>query len=177
MTEQERSRGEVLPERPRLAEGYGISAGEARLLPWSYVDERMESSRNYWVATTRPDGRPSVTLVWGIWIDSTFYFGVDPHSRKARNLARNPEVVVHLESDDEVVMLEGAVELVTEPDPALSERVSNASLVKYGMRMRSGSIEGPYALRPRVAFAWAESNFSENATRWRFDCGLPGSES
>jgi hypothetical protein len=100
-------------------------------------------------------------------VDGTFYFGGDPRSRKSRNLAENPNVVVHLESSDDVVYLEGVAEVVTDPAPSLSERVSDASAAKYGMR--SGSIEGIYSVRPRVAFAWLERDFPGTATRWVFD--------
>jgi hypothetical protein len=52
-----------------------------------------------------------------------------------------------------VVILEGVVEVVTNPDPAFSERVYAASVAKYGMGCHR--IEGSYAVRPRVAFGWA----------------------
>jgi hypothetical protein len=78
-------------------------------------------------------------------VDGVFYFGSGPRTRKARNLAENPNVAVHPEGDD-VVILEGVAEVVTDPDPALSERVYAASAAKYGMG--SHSIEGSYAVRP-----------------------------
>ncbi len=56
--------------------------------------------------------------------------------------------------------------MLTDPDPALSERVFAASAAKYGMGSRS--IEGSYAVRPRVVFAWTESGLLETATRWVF---------
>ncbi len=137
------------------------------MLSWNYVEERMSAARNYWVATTRPDGRPHVTPVWGLWVDGVFYFGGTPRSTKARNLAENPNVVVHLESGDDVVILEGVAEVVTDPDPALSERVAAASVAKYGVG--SSDIEGSYAVRPGVVFAWLESSLRDTATRWIFE--------
>ena len=59
--------------------------------------------------------------------------------------------------------------MVTDPDPALSERVYAASAAKYGMG--SHSIEGSYAVRPRVAFAWTESGLTQTATRRLFGDG------
>ena len=153
-------------DRPH-APGYGIPTGPEGMLSWGYVEERMSAARNYWVATTRPDGRPHVTPVWGLWVDGTFYFGGTPHSRKARNLAENPNVVVHLESGDDVVVLEGTAEVVKDPDPALSERVAAASIAKYGVG--SSAIEGSYAVRPRVVLAWSEGGFPDTATRWLFE--------
>ena len=118
------------------------------------------------MATTRPDGRPHTTPVWGLWVDGTFYFGVGPDSRKARNLAENPNVAVHLESGNDVVILEGAAELVADPDPGLVERLTTSSAAKYGMS--SDDIEGSYAVRPRVVFAWSEGG-PRTYTRWTFD--------
>ena len=83
------------PSRPH-APGYGISPDAEGTLAWSFVGERVSRTRNYWVASTHPDGRPHVAPVSGLWVDGTFCFGGDPRSRKARNLAENPNVVVHL---------------------------------------------------------------------------------
>ena len=135
------------------------------MLPWSFVDERMAASLNYWVATTRPDGRPHVMPVWGLWVDGMFYFGGAPRSRKVRNLSQNPNVVVHLESGSDVVVLEGVAQPVSDPDPMLTERLSVASADKYGM---AGGNEGYYAVRPSVVLAWSEGGFPRTATRWVF---------
>jgi general stress protein 26 len=60
-------------------------------------------------------GRPHATPVSGVWIEGGFYFGTGTGSRKARNLAKNQHLVVHLESGDEVVILEGVAEEVADP--------------------------------------------------------------
>lgn len=166
MTGRDYPREPCVRDRP-YAPGYGIRSGDEGMLPWRFVDERMAEARNYWVATTRPDGRPHVTPVWGLWVDGTFYFGGEPRSRKIRNLAHNLNVAVHLESGADVVILEGVAEAISDPDPALSQRVSAASAAKYGMH--SGSIEGSYAVHPRVVLAWSERDVGETATRWTFE--------
>ena len=125
----------------------------------------MAAARNYWVATADPGGRPHLTPVWGRWVDGVFYFGSGPRTRKARNLSENPNVAVHPEGDD-VVIVEGVAEVVTDPDPALSDRVFAASTAKYGVG--SHGIEGSYAVHPRVVFAWTGSGLRETATRWVF---------
>jgi general stress protein 26 len=136
------------------------------MLSWDYVEERMVAALSYWVATVRPDGRPHLTPVWGVWVNGAFYFGSGPETRKVRNLSENPHVAVHPEGDD-VVILEGVAEMITNPDPALAEEVSAASTAKYGMG--SHGIEGSYAVRPRVMLAWTGSGFPNTATRWVFD--------
>ena len=145
--------------------GYGIPTSAEGLLSWSVVEERMVAAREYWVATVHPAGRPHLTPVWGLWVDGRFYFGSGPQTRKARNLAENPSVAVHPVGED-VLILEGTVEVIADPDPALAERVSAASVAKYGMGSRD--IEGSYVVRPRVVFAWTASGFPRTATRWVF---------
>ena len=68
---------------------------------------------------------------------------------------------------DDVVIVEGVTERVTDPGPALAERVSAASTAKYGMGSRN--IEGSYAVRPHVVVAWTASGFPHTATRCVFD--------
>lgn len=155
--------------RPEMPEGYGIrdAASGSGLMPWDKVSERMESARNYWIGTTRPDGRPHAMPVWGLWLDGTFYFSTDRGARKARNLAANPHIAVHLESGDDVVILEGVADDVS--DPALLARFADAYDAKYQFRPdTSDPAQVVYALRPSVAFAWLESDFPGGATRWTF---------
>jgi len=76
--------------------GYGIVGPTqgSGLLPWSWAEERLTASRNYWVASSWPDGRPHAMPVWGIWHDGALWFSSSRQSRKARNLAADPRCVV-----------------------------------------------------------------------------------
>ena len=150
---------------------FGLAGGETNsdLTPWSHVEEQMTSSRNYWVATTRPDGRPHCMPVWGLWLDRVFYFGTDQSSRKAKNLASNPSVAVHLESGDDAIILEGTLDQVSDAD--LLKRIDEAYFTKYDLHVLGDNSEAGlfYALNPRIALAWLESDFVNSATRWQFD--------
>jgi hypothetical protein len=159
---------EPRPSRPDI-EGYGIPGTAEGLLPWSHATERLAAARNYWVSTTRPDGRPHAVPVWGVWVDETLFHGGGPATRKARNLASNPHVSVHLESGDEVVIVEGVVDKLTDDnaDPDLLRRVDDAYEAKYGMRHGTPV----WALRPRVAFGWTE--YPTTVTRWTFGAPAP----
>src|SRR6266571_4819758 len=154
--------------RPNFTPGYGIDPAKVEgLLPWSFVAERMAGSRNYWVATSRRDGRPHAMPVWGVWIDGVFYFSTDPKSVKGRNLARSSEVVVHLESGDEAVILEGTADRVT--DQAELTRFADAYDSKYHYRPDpTNPDQGVYRLNVRTAFAWTEKDFLTSSTRWAF---------
>ena len=159
-----------IADRPGMAPGYGIKpATPEALIPWSAVVERLVAARNYWLCTVRPDGRPHAAPVWGLWADDALYFGTDAASRKGRNLAANPELVVHLESGDDVVILEGAVDVTD--DPATVRPVMAAYAAKYGMPLADmeALTSSLYLVRPRVAFAWLESSFPDTATRFRFE--------
>src|SRR2546425_1061199 len=104
-----------------MSEGYGVpkDGSGAKQLPWSWAVERLLAARNYWICSTRPDGPPHAAPVWGLWLDDAVWFSTDRASRKGRNLLASPTVVVHLESGDDVVILEGEAELVQD-ETALS---------------------------------------------------------
>jgi PPOX class probable F420-dependent enzyme len=147
---------------------YGIKGPKSGsgLLPWKRVVEQMAQARNYWIGTVRPDGRPHVMPVWGIWLNDTFLFSTSRSSQKARNLSRNPRLVVHLESGDDVVILEGAAEEIT--DPVLLAQFAEAYQGKYQFRPDIQDTKNvTYALRVLVAFSWLEADFPGGATRWQ----------
>lgn len=153
--------------RPSFPSGYGISAGDEGMLEWDWAEERLRKARSYWVSTTRPDGRPHAVPVWGLWIDGAFVFGTSRSSRKAMNLARSPQVVVHLESGDEVVILEGAVARIS--DTGRLHALDRPYSEKYDFESdlaAEGSVT--YELRPTHALAWTESDYPRTATRFDF---------
>ncbi len=156
-------------DRPRFHESYGIWAADegAGLLEWEWATQRLERAHNYWVATASEAGRPHAAPVWGLWHDGVFYFSTARGSRKGQNLAANPFAVVHLESGDEVVILEGPVEEVTARKDL--DVLAAAYGEKYTLEIKfedAGSVV--YALAPKRAFAWRESDYPESATRFRF---------
>lgn len=83
----------------------------------------------------------------GVWLDDTIHFGGGRETRKARNLAANPEAVVHAESGEDVVILEGVAEEVTDGDR--QTRIDDAYEARYGIRHGTPV----WALRPRAVYA------------------------
>ena len=142
---------------------YGVGDAKYGFAPieWSWVVERLTAARSYWVAATRADGRAHLSPVWGVWTDGAFNFFTDPDSLKARCLIRDPRAVVHLESGDEVVILEGKMK----PAPATPEIVYEYER-KYGIALGDAP-EGMFRLSLTKALAWLESDFPRTATRWR----------
>jgi hypothetical protein len=136
---------------------YGVPDDEVGLLPWSWAEERLVSAHNYWIATSGPHASP----VWALWRDGAVVFSCSPRSRKARELARDPRVVVHLESGDEVVIVEGEVQRVV-ADAVLVDEYER----KYAYRADPG--EGWYRVVPRRVLAWTEPGYPRDATRFDF---------
>ena len=80
--------------------------------------------------------------------------------RWVKDLRENPRASVHLESADDVVILEGQVEWVESP-PEIVDRINEASREKHGWDTAPG-----WSLKPEVVFAW--TNLGKDATRWIF---------
>lgn len=160
-------------DRPTMPAEYGVPRTSTGLLPWSRVEERLADARVYWIATSGPGGRPRVRPVDGIYVEGTLYVGGSPETRWARDLEANAQVAVHLDDGSDVVILEGHAELLEHGvEPALAERLaaaSNAKYPQYGVTASSYAGPGPFAIRPRLAFAW--SSFPKDVTRFRFDAG------
>ena len=152
---------------PNVPPMYGLKPRK-HYLPFSHAEERLSNSRNYWICTSRPDGRPHSIPVWGFWVGGAFYFGTARSSRKARNLAKNPAVSVHLESGNDVVILEGTAAEVDLSDKATVQPLDAASRGKYKMPLMTAPEVVLYSVRPRVVLAWTEKDFPNNATRWEF---------
>jgi hypothetical protein len=105
--------------------------------------------------------------VWGLWLADAFWFSTDPSSRKGRDLAANPEAVLHLESGDDVVMVEGVAE--RKSVGADLSRFVGLYQKKYGFHIDAHNPSyGIYRIKPRIAYAWFEKNFANSATRWFF---------
>ena len=161
---------EAARDRPGTEASYGISDDGEGLLDWSFVVERLRSDRFFWVATTRPDGRPHARPVWGVWADRRFHCGGGERTRRVRNLDRNAGIAVHTEDAESVVILEGTAEKLAEQsaDSDRLRRIDDAHREKYGVEHGTPA----FAVRPERALA--RSDYPADATRWRFGCGEGG---
>jgi PPOX class probable F420-dependent enzyme len=141
-------------------------------IPWRKVDLRLRSLREIWVATATPDGRPDAVPVWFWWDGECVYFSTKAHSRKARNIAGQPAVVLHNGDGADPILIKGDASPLA--DPADLERVDRAYAEKY-VAPDSGEsatvfIEGDvvFRVRPRRVLAWSYANVSLR-TDWEFD--------
>jgi hypothetical protein len=152
--------------RPNL-QGYGIvDENEGKgLLPWSWARERLARARNYFIATASPDGRPHLSVVWGLFIDDLFLFSTGRESRKGRNLAANPRCSIAPDDGEEAVLLEGTVSDLA--DDALRARWVTEYKDKYNIDV-GGMTEPVHVVKPVRVFGQIEETFTQSATRWTF---------
>lgn len=158
--------------RPLWPDALQNPSGETTgLKPWQWALERLEKSHNYWIATSRPDGRPHLMLVWGIWWQDVFWFSTGPRTRKAKNIVADPHVVIGTEKADEAVVLEGVAEEIK--DRAIWKQFAEVYNRKYGgdlgplLESSGGCV---FRVKPQVAFGQDEhaENFTDSVTRWHF---------
>ena len=157
--------------RPNMP-GYGLPKSKKGLLAWKWAENQLKKSRQYWIATTRPDARPHVMVVWALWMDGVLYFSTGKESRKAKNLAANPNCTMCTENAAKAVILEGVVE--TERNVERIREFVKRYEKKYDWKLGEMgenmiALKDPvFLLRPKVAFGLWEKKFATTATRWIF---------
>ncbi|HZC24905.1 MAG TPA: pyridoxamine 5'-phosphate oxidase family protein [Candidatus Binatia bacterium] len=157
--------------RPQ-AKGYGFPKGKKGLLSWSWAEQRLKKSHNYWITTVKPDGSPHTMVVWGLWQEGRFLFSTGRHSRKARNLEKNPRCIVCTEDAHEAVIVEGVAEIA---DVEARRKLIPTYQRKYDWDLSSmkddmlAMKEPVFAVRPKVVFAMWEKYFQTKSTRWQFE--------
>lgn len=157
--------------RPQMP-GYGLPATSKGLLPWSWAEQRLKKSHNYWITTVKPNGSPHTMVVWALWQEGRLLFSTGSKSRKARNLDENRNCVICTELANEAVIVEGAAEVA---DVAARRRflAKYQSKYKFNMKAMKDDIlamkEPVFAVRPRVVFALWEKHFPSKTTRWTFE--------
>ena len=152
--------------------GYGtLPAGEGRgLLPWSWAEQRLAGSHDFWLATVTPPGVPHLMPVWAVWHEGRLWFSSANGSRKARNLAVEPRCTLSTDNPLEPVVVQGRARRVTDRD-ALSAMLAaeNAKYgTDYGQEMVDPASNSVFALRPEWVFALDTSDFAGSPTRFTF---------
>jgi hypothetical protein len=160
------------PKPSRIhATGYGFPESTKGLLSWTWAEQRLKKSHNYWITTVKPDRSPHTMVVWGLWQDGRFLFSTGSKSRKARNLTKNPKCIVCSELAQEAVIVEGVAEIA---GVAARRKFLPVYEKKYKFDMKSMkddilSMKEPvFAVRPKVVFALWEKHFQSKSTRWKF---------
>jgi len=97
-------------------------------------DPRLQTDRNVWLSTTRPNGKPHLIPIWFIWLNERFYICTESKSVKIRNLRHNAGVCVALEDGNKPVIAEGQATLI---EGAFPEDVTKAFISKYNWDISS----------------------------------------
>jgi Pyridoxamine 5'-phosphate oxidase len=148
---------------------------------WAQGRGVLEDAELYWVSTVRPDGRPHVTPLLGVWLGGALYFctgstEAKPITLPSIRIASSPTGCNALIGLDLVV--EG--EAVKVSDDAELSRVADTYESKYGRHFTApegtwfglgdairGSNALVYRVAPSTAFGFGKGKqFSQ--TRWRF---------
>src|SRR5690242_9681929 len=140
-------------------------------MDWPEAAARLAASQNYWIGTTMPSGAPHAAPVWGVVAGLTLYLYSERSTVKARNIATDPRVVVHLESGDDVVIVRGTAEDLG--SPAGVPEVGAALAAKYTapgdqqyLPDADPAFDVVYAIRPRSAMAWRLADYDGSQSRW-----------
>ena len=97
-------------------------------LEWSAVTDRLDrgfeqgpggggpNRHTTWLATIDDDGRPQLNGIGSLWVDGHFWFETGEHTRKGRNLARDPRCTLGLALEELDLVVEGEAHPVRDPE-------------------------------------------------------------
>jgi hypothetical protein len=109
-----------------------------------------------------------------VWLEEQLLFSTHPKTITARNLEANPALAVHLESGDQVAIVEGTAARLD--DRRMLARFGDAYRAKYDWLLSREDLDprnpdaAYYAVRPRTVLSWGTAtDIGETITRWSFD--------
>ncbi len=155
---------------------YGVDASSWNPLPWSWAADKLATGRNYWVVTVSAAGRPHAMPVWGVWDDDEhrFAFSSGPRSRKAANLAANPQTSFMIDDSVECLSLEGRANRVGDEyrqDVWIGRYLGKYQAVTPDLSAEFLRANLLFEIVPERAFAVIEreDEFAARATKWSFE--------
>ena len=138
--------------------------------------EVADSAGHFWIATTRPDGRPHLVGVGIVWDDGKFYLSTGAGTQKGKNLAHDPRCMVSIAAPGIDIVAEGEAKIIR--DEGELQRIAKL-YGDWGPEVRDGAFwhefsapsAGPppwdvYEITPTTFFAVATAE-PNGATRWR----------
>ena len=138
---------------------------------WPEVAARLATARTYWLCTTSPSGAPHAAPVWGVVTGQVLYLYSERRTIKARNLAADPRVVVHLESGEDVVIVRGTAKDLGTPAQvpdvvaALSAKYTGEDDRQY-LPDADPDFDVVYAISPQSAMTWRLADYVASQRRW-----------
>lgn len=119
------------------------------VLPTTAV-ELLNSTQLAHLVTTNPDGTPQLTVVWVETDGDTILFGAQAHRRKITNLARDPRVLLSMDSHqaDAVgmrhhLLVHGQAYIETDGYADLMDRLARryTGAERFFMDLRTGAVD------------------------------------
>ncbi len=141
-------------------------------IPFRKIDIWLQGYRSIWLSTTRPDGRPHAAPVWFWWDGRSITFITGAATQKAKNLAHQNWVIFQAGDGDDVIILQGRAEIVT--DAAEIERINSRYMAKYvdpfSGAQATVTNKGDLVYRVQIQhiMAWEYASV-QTRTDWRFD--------
>jgi hypothetical protein len=163
------------------------------LLDWARIETRLDAGLSQapgtggpdrhtcWLATINPDGSPHVTGIGALWARGQFWFETGQHTRKGKNLARDPRCTLSVATREFDLVLAGQATLVTDPAtvadlaarwaadgwPARVDNTGVALTAEFSAPSAGPPPWQVYRLTARTATALGTVE-PGGATRWRF---------
>ena len=133
---------ERAPTETKNLDRYGNDA-----LPWSRPRDLLaagpaQPGTTFFLATTRPDGRPHAAGVGVGWHEGDLYFNSGPGTRKARNLAADSACVISVALEGIDLVLEGAATMVDDPE-RMETLAAQAREAGWPVQVKDGRLTAP----------------------------------
>jgi PPOX class probable F420-dependent enzyme len=150
----------------------------ATRVTWQSVVARLENERDYWLSTVASDGSPHVTPVWAAFVADDCYLYSERRTVKARNIAADPRVVLHLGDATDVVIVHGHLDDVGHPRDHDQVLITFASKYRLPddqafLPTHDPDFDVLYLLRPTRALMWKLADYDASQSRWAASSGRP----
>jgi general stress protein 26 len=156
-----------------------FSDAGAEAMPWARTRETLLDAEIFWISSINRDGRPHVTPLLAVWHNGALYFCTGAGEQKAKNMARDPRVVLTTGTnrfgDGFDVVVEGEAVIVR--DDTVLQRLAGEWKRRFDWTFDVGDGaflhedgEGGadvYEVVPTKVFSYARGT-SYGATRYRF---------
>lgn len=141
-------------------------------MSWSEVAGRLAAARSYWLHSTDVTGAPHAVPVWGAVSDQVLYLYTERSTVKARNLAADPRVALHLPDPEECLIVHGRVDDLGHPagHPDVLRALERAypdPADQVFLPSADPAFDVLYALRPARARAWQLADWDGSQASWR----------
>jgi hypothetical protein len=145
-------------------------------------DPRSPDRSTFWLTTLDADGRPHVTSVGALWHAGSAWFQTGEHTRKAKNVTRDPRCTISVATKGFDVMVSGVARRVTTPKvvaeiaalwagsgwPAQPDDAGTGITAPFNAPTLGPPPWFVYEVVPETATAVGTTEETPGSMRWRF---------